>query len=93
MMMPIMMMMTLTEEETPARNRPAISKGRLRWLYDDDDLWWLHDDDDMIMIMIHDDFHLGANAIASQEMMAGPQKNKIVRLGPNLKRNYITINF
>ena len=45
------------------------------------------------MIMIHVDFHLGANAIASQEMMAGPQKNKIVRLGPNLKRNYATFNF
>ena len=28
--------------------------------------------------------YLGAKAIASQAMTAGPQKNKIVRLGPNL---------
>ena len=34
------------------------------------------------MMMI---FHLGASAIASQAIQAGPQKNRSVRLGPNLE--------
>ena len=36
----------------------------------------------MTMMVI---LYLGASAIASQAIMAGPQKNKIVRLGPNLE--------
>ena len=39
-----------------------------------------------MMMMV---FHLGASAIASQAMQAGPQKNRIVRLGPNLEKGMV----
>ena len=37
--------------------------------------------------------YLGASAMASQAMMAGPQKNRIVRLGPNLEKRVFFFNF